>query len=375
MTVAEDVMSEQSGTELTERRIELITGESIEIDVEIGAGRLEIGLTPDAGPTGDAPAGPAGPAEPQDAGPTDPIADDGGEPGGDGAHDATPQPEDGAGAGNTGAGNTGAGNTGAGDDGRPPGTTVVIVRPARGRGHGFLSGLSGLLNLFGTEAGSGMAAEAVRQSRVELSGRRLLIRGPHPLPLRTVPLEVIVRGPAGSSVRLRTGSADVDVTGVAHSVDIATGSGEVAVQHTDRDAEVRNGSGLVRLGVVGGRLRVRSGSGGVDVGTLGSTGVVTTGSGDVRFGTVSNDTAARTGSGDLLVADAAGGDLDLVTGSGDLRLGIRSGVPALLDVVSGSGEATSDLPVGGPAPPPGRPVLRIRARTGSGRAHVTQSRG
>jgi DUF4097 and DUF4098 domain-containing protein YvlB len=97
---------------------------------------------------------------------------------------------------------------------------------------------------------------------------------------------------------------------------------------------------------------------------------VQTGSGDVRLGAVKHDMNARTGSGDLTVVDAWAGGLDLTTGSGQLRVGIHSGVLAELDVSSGSGQARSDLPVGGPPAEGGAP-LRIRARTGSGDALVT----
>jgi DUF4097 and DUF4098 domain-containing protein YvlB len=97
---------------------------------------------------------------------------------------------------------------------------------------------------------------------------------------------------------------------------------------------------------------------------------VQTGSGDVRLGSVARDLSARTGSGDLTVVDASAGGLELTTGSGQLRVGIHTGVLAELDVSSGSGRAHSDLPVGGP-PSEGGVTLRVRARTGSGDALVT----
>jgi hypothetical protein len=70
------------------------------------------------------------------------------------------------------------------------------------------------------------------------------------------------------------------------------------------------------------------------------------------------------------VVDASAGGLELTTGSGQLRVGIHSGVLAELDVSSGSGRAHSDLPVGG-SPSQGEAALRVRARTGSGDALVT----
>ncbi|MGH3805839.1 MAG: DUF4097 family beta strand repeat-containing protein [Pseudonocardiaceae bacterium] len=235
-------------------------------------------------------------------------------------------------------------------------------------------GIGSLLTWLGEQTGatppSELAAEAVRRTMVDFTGQRLTVRTPQDFPLRTVPLTIEVNAPPGSSINARSGSADVAVTGVTAGLDAATGSGQVRAQWCTGAAEVRTGSGDVQLRTVLGRLQVRTGSGKVDVISAEGSGTVQTGSGDVMLGTVKHDVSARTGSGDLTVVDACAGGLELTTGSGQLRVGIHSGVLAELDVSSGSGHARSDLPVGGP--PPGSDVpLRVRARTGSGDALVT----
>lgn len=155
-----------------------------------------------------------------------------------------------------------------------------------------------------------------------------------------------------------TGSGQVRAQRCTGPTDVRTGSGDVRLGSMLGRLRVRTGSGEVEV---------------ISIDTAGASperGTVQTGSGDVRLGAVTHDVSARTGSGDLTVVDASAGGLELTTGSGQLRVGIHPGVRAELDVSSGSGHARSDLPVGGP-PPEGDVPLRVRARTGSGDALVT----
>jgi hypothetical protein len=112
----------------------------------------------------------------------------------------------------------------------------------------------------------------------------------------------------------------------------------------------------------------------VEVSSVGATTTLLTGTGDVWLGAVHNDVMARTGSGDLTVADAAAGRVELLTGTGEIRVAIRPGVAAEIDLVSGSGQARSELTID--SQPPGRePPLRVRGRTGTGDAVITTAVG
>lgn len=261
-------------------------------------------------------------------------------------------------------------------DAADPSAVSVQVRPDLSNQPPWNVGISGLLGWLGQQAGTppfgDLATEAVRRTVIDFTGKRLTVRSPREFPLRMVPLIIQVSAPAGSSISARSGSADVTVNGDAAGLDATTGSGQVRAQRCTSTAGVRTGSGNVALGTVQGRLEVRTGSGQVEVTSVEGNrgGTVQTGSGDVRLGAVTHDISARTGSGDLTVVDACAGGLQLTTGSGQLRVGIHPGVHAELDVSSGSGNARSDLPVGGP-PAAGEVALRVRARTGSGDALVT----
>ncbi|MGA6164773.1 DUF4097 family beta strand repeat-containing protein [Amycolatopsis magusensis] len=218
----------------------------------------------------------------------------------------------------------------------------------------------------------GSPAEAIRQSRIEQVGEQVIVRGPKALPLRKVPLHVVVHAPRGSHVGIRTGGGDVTVTGAAGRANIATGTGEVSLGETKASASIRTGSGDIQLGPTTHGLQIRSGSGAVRLAATAGSATVVTGTGDIWFGSVAGDVLARSGSGDLTVAEAKSGSLEFNTGSGEIRFGVGSGVTAEVDVSTGSGRVSSELPVLD-TPPDEVAAVRARLRTGSGDAVVTRA--
>ncbi|WP_301329316.1 DUF4097 family beta strand repeat-containing protein [Goodfellowiella coeruleoviolacea] len=254
----------------------------------------------------------------------------------------------------------------------------VEVRADTSAGNTWAQGLSGLLTWMNNQFGGGGAdqgpAEAVRQTRVDLTGTRLRVHGPKSMPLRGVGLATVVRAPHGSHVQVRTGTADITVTGAADRLNLTTGSGEIRADRADGKAEIHAGSGAVRLGPMLSGLHARSGTGELEVSSVGGPTTLFTGSGDVWLGAVQSDVMVRTGSGDLTVADAACGRVELGTGSGDIRVGIRPGVLARVDLSSSHGQARSELPVSDV--PLGEPErLWVRGRTNSGSVLVTTAAG
>jgi hypothetical protein len=249
----------------------------------------------------------------------------------------------------------------------------VEVRYDTGAGKPWMQGISNMLNWFGGQFGGQFNWDEAKyvlvdEARIELVDNRLIVHTPKQGSM--IPLAITVRAPAGSNIELSAGSADVDVTGPAGEVKLDTGSGNVALDRADGPAEIHSGSGALRLGPMLGGLRARSGSGEIEVSSIGGTTTLVTSSGDVWLGAVQSDVQARTGSGDLTVADAASGQVELVTGSGEIRVGIRPGTAAMVDLKSGSGQARSELRLSD-APPANAPKLEVRGRTGSGNAVVT----
>lgn len=224
---------------------------------------------------------------------------------------------------------------------------------------------------FGTDLRAS-PADAIGQTRVEQVGGSLVVSSPSAMPARNVPLAVTVHAPTGSQLNIRTSTGDVTVTGDAGQREVSTGSGGITIERAAPESKLRTGSGSVKLGAAPDGLNVRTGSGDTEIRALGGSAGVVTGSGAVWLGETTGEVLARTGSGNIAVADARSGTVELSTGSGDLRIGIGSGVLCELDVSSGSGRALSELDVADEAPEQ-QAELTVHARTGTGNAIVRRS--
>jgi DUF4097 and DUF4098 domain-containing protein YvlB len=202
-------------------------------------------------------------------------------------------------------------------------------------------------------------------------------------------LKVDVTVPFDSNLAVKTGSADIQVEGVAGAAQIKSGSGDVRIDALQGDASIETGSGDIRLDDAHAELRIKSGSGDVSVGHAAAVTTVSTGSGDVEIDTTTTAAIVKTGSGDLKVSDAHG-DVTLVTGSGDLlvrsasrgrvtmkgasgdvQVGIPAGVPVWTDVSTVTGEIRSSLQSAG-EPADGADHVELRAKTVSGDIVLTQ---
>ncbi len=252
------------------------------------------------------------------------------------------------------------------------------VRRDGGEQQPWVDGMTSLLSWVGERFGDQLGADprasvgdAVAQTRIEKVGNRLVVQAPKAWQLKNIPLAVTVRAPAGSHLEVRAGAADVTVTGAAGRADLLTGSGKIGLERADGSVIVRTGTGDIKLGPTLSGLQLRTGSGSVEAASVNGSATVATGTGDVWLGEVAGEVLARTGSGDLSVADAASGTLELTTGSGEVRVGIRGGVQAEIDLSSTTGSVSSELEVAGSAP--SEVSLKVRARTGTGDAKVTSA--
>ncbi len=194
---------------------------------------------------------------------------------------------------------------------------------------------------------------------------------------------VTVSLPEGSSLRTRTGSADVVASGSYGLVRLKTGSGDVDLEEADGPVVVDSGSGGVRGHEIRGELRIKSGSGDIDLGDLHGNVGISTGSGDVLIGhthlqavlksgsgdqeirVADTNVALRTASGDITVGQAASGTITANNVSGNVRIGVPAGTPVWTDISSVTGRITSTLESLG-APREGQDHLEVRATTVSG---------
>jgi DUF4097 and DUF4098 domain-containing protein YvlB len=190
------------------------------------------------------------------------------------------------------------------------------------------------------------------------------------LAIKTGSADIQVEGLAGSS-QLRSGSGEVRVDAVSGATTVETGSGDVQLDDAQSDLRIKSGSGDVKLGHVAGSVAVSTGSGDVEIDTSTGSTVVKTGSGDLHVGTAGDDVSMSTGSGDLTVDTARRGRLTAKGASGDVKVGIPAGTPVWTDITTVSGEIRSSLQGAG-EPQPGDDHVELRAKTVSGDVILVQ---
>ena len=149
------------------------------------------------------------------------------------------------------------------------------------------------------------------------------------------------------AIRVSVASADVAADRTRGSLRIGTGSGNVDLRTASGDIDLETGSGDITVaGAQGSSLRLNTGSGNVTL-TDGkaSTMHVETGSGSIdATGSSGDDLSFETGSGDVDVALVATfRSVHIETGSGDVTLKVPPTLGAEVDIDTGSG----DIDLGG----------------------------
>jgi hypothetical protein len=205
--------------------------------------------------------------------------------------------------------------------------------------------------------------EQIANTSVVCDGGRLDVHVPK-RKLREASLRLRVLIPAGSSLRVRTSSADVGCDGPMGAFEGKTASGDIVLRDDCESASLATASGDIRLVNVLGQLEVVTASGDVTGRDVGGRATVTTASGDIRLGSIAHDARTRSASGDITIGCAYDGELSVNTASGDVRVGVGAGVGAWLDLVTVSGDSRCTLPAEGEGS--NEATLRISCRTVSG---------
>ena len=149
------------------------------------------------------------------------------------------------------------------------------------------------------------------------------------------------------NIRVSVASADVAADRTRGTLRVGTGSGNVDLRTASGDVKLETGSGDITVsGMQGTSLRLSTGSGNVTL-TDGKAGDmhIETGSGDVEAtGSSGDDLSFETGSGNVNVALVATfRQLRIETGSGDVTLKVPPTLGAEVDLDTGSG----DIDLGG----------------------------
>jgi DUF4097 and DUF4098 domain-containing protein YvlB len=227
---------------------------------------------------------------------------------------------------------------------------------------------------------------------VAQDGRQISVVGPKQRGLfggSDPEITLTITVPLGSELVTKTGSADQRITGTValvkaksgsgdihldtvtgHTV-VDTGSGDITVNDAGADLRIKSGSGDVGVASVAGTTGISTGSGDVTVGATSSAAVLKSGSGDLRVGRSHGDLSLSTASGDLVVDTQHRGGVVAKNASGDIHIGIPSGIPVWTDVSTVTGRIGSDLKGAG-QPNGGEDYIEVRAKSVSGNVVLKQ---
>lgn len=185
-------------------------------------------------------------------------------------------------------------------------------------------------------------------------------------------IQVRVRVPEDTHLRVKVASADAALTGRYGDCVIDAASGDVELGHVSGWLRLHTASGDARVERVDGQAGVDSASGDVRLGYAGGDTTVQSASGDVSVRQAEGSVRARTASGDLRVDSVRRGEARLTTASGDVEVGVPAGTSVWLDVSTAGGRTRSDLQQLAGVPATGKPDLSLHVSTASGDINLSR---
>jgi hypothetical protein len=244
------------------------------------------------------------------------------------------------------------------------------------------------------DPGAAADARAAQQTEVDFAAGRLSVKVPDPAWLtgvlgRAPAVDVRIELPTGSSVQAEVVKARIaaegrldevrldSVSGEAHldrigTLHANTVSGHVTVEQISGYADINGVSGRVGLRALGGSAVIKGVSGDVWIGRAGNDLHVSTASGNIFVDEVGVGISAKTASGGIRLGRVTRGELELLTSSGEIDVGVGEGCVAWFDVRSRTGSVRNSLrPKDAPTGP--AETVKVRARTRSGDIMIHQA--
>lgn len=165
---------------------------------------------------------------------------------------------------------------------------------------------------------------AAEQTRVEYAGGRLLIKAPKNWRQYTFrgggeSVDVQVELPAGSQLRGETGVAALRCRGRLGECRYKTGIGDIQLDQAGA-VQLRTGVGDITVERAGGDAELTTGSGSLRIDGIDGTAVVKNSNGDTWIGRVTGDLRVNAANGRISV-DQASGPVAAKSANGDVRLG------------------------------------------------------
>jgi DUF4097 and DUF4098 domain-containing protein YvlB len=154
---------------------------------------------------------------------------------------------------------------------------------------------------------------------------------------------VVAEVPEGADIRIITVSADVRLDGRLGATQARTVSGNIGIERIDR-GNLDSTSGDLHLTTSDGALNVSTVSGNVSVGQIRGRLTASLTSGDLRVDLVDGDVEVSTMSGDVAIGRCDGDSLSVKSVSGDLAIGLPSGIRVEPDISTLSGSTSLPKP-------------------------------
>jgi len=182
-----------------------------------------------------------------------------------------------------------------------------------------------------------------------------------------------IRCPHGSSVSVRTKSADVVARGTISGLNVSGASGDVEATRVEGGVNIKSASGDTRIDEVTGGVNIQTASGDVELETARGAINVASASGDVTIGAAYDNVNVNTVSGDQEHGAVMRGVVHAQSVSGDVTVGVRRGSKVFLDCNTVSGDTSSELELTTDAPAGDGPLVEVRAKTVAGDIRITRA--
>ena len=231
------------------------------------------------------------------------------------------------------------------------------------------------------------------ETKVDFDGQRLTITGPRSRfswlgPTESV--DVRVELPSGSRLTAELSAGGLRAVGRLGATRIKCSMGPVELD-TIGDLWLRAGHGNATVGTAEGGIEITADHGQIRVGTVTGDAVLKASHGSIRVGESGGDldaklsygdleisralasVAAKTAYGSIHVSEVSSGSIQVESGYGQVTIGVRTGVPAWLDLSSKEGHVRNHLD-GDRAPDESEQTVAVRARTQWGDVTIQRAR-
>lgn len=163
-----------------------------------------------------------------------------------------------------------------------------------------------------------------------------------------------IRLDEAGSIQLTSDSGEIGVERATGRAEVSSASGEIRIQEVDGSASIRNDDGECYIGEVTGDLRL-----------IGTTG-------DMQVERAHGGVEAKNVHGSVRIGEVARGSVVLTSTTGDLKVGIRQGTAAFLDVSTANGRLLNSLDVR-EGPEGFDETVEIRARSHDGDITISRA--